>query len=237
MTRLSIVMPVYNEEATLKSILQKVVAVKLPWKKEIIVVNDASKDNSGKIIQAFAKKHPEVKYFEHEANQGKGAAVRTGFSKVTGDYAIIQDADLEYDPEQIPRLLAKAEKFPGTVVYGSRLTSPPVLFGRHRTVLVMHYFANRVFSLVNSLLYGTWLTDMETGYKLIPREAIKKINLKANGFEMEPEVTAKLLKSGFKIREVAITTKPRSFDQGKKFNTFKDGTQALWCIFKYRFAD
>lgn len=231
--KVSIVMPVYNEEETIGEILKRVLAVKLPWEKEVVVVNDGSTDKSAKKINKFKNK---IIYVE-QSNQGKGAAVRTGLSRASGNYVIIQDADLEYDPGQIHRLLAVVDKYPGVVVYGSRLTSPPVLFGRHRTVLLLHYFANRLFSLITSLLYGVWLTDMETGYKLFPMEAVAKMNLKANGFELEPEITAKLLKNGYYIREVAITTKPRNFNQGKKFNTVKDGTLALWSIFKYRFSN
>lgn len=231
--KLSIVMPVYNEEKTIEEILDRVLDVKLLWNKEVVVVNDGSKDKTAEKIKKFKTK---IVYVEQE-NQGKGAAVRTGLNHATGDYVIIQDADLEYDPVQIPKLLTVADKYPGVAVYGSRLTSPPVLFGRNRTILLLHYFANRLFSLITSIIYGTWLTDMETGYKLFPREAVAKMKLRANGFELEPEITAKLLKHGYKIKEVAITTKPRDFDQGKKFNTLKDGTLALWGIFKYRFAD
>jgi len=235
--KVSVVIPVYNEQESISELLKRVLAAKLQWVKEIVIVNDASKDNTGEIIKRFIKTNPEVKYFEHSENQGKGAAVRTGIGKATGDYIIIQDADLEYDPNQISRLLAKADKYPGTAVFGSRLTSPPVLFGSHRTLLLMHYFANRLFSLITSLVYGTWITDMETGYKLFPRDAVAKMKLKANRFELEPEITAKLIKNGYRIREVPITTNPRSFVQGKKFNTIRDGTAALWGIFKYRFSD
>lgn len=235
--KISIILPVYNEAETIEAILKKVLDVKLAWKKEVIVVNDASRDDSEKIILKIVHKNKEVKYIKHANNQGKGAAVRTGIKKVSGDYIIIQDADLEYDPSQIPALLKEVEKFPGAAVYGSRLMSPPVLFGKHKTVLLLHYFANRLFSLITSLIFWTWLTDMETGYKLFPKEAVAKMNLKAEGFELEPEITAKLLKNGFTIREVPITTHPRGFAQGKKFNTLKDGTSALLGIFKYRFID
>ena len=226
-------MPVYNEEETIEAILKRVLEVKLSWEKEIIVVNDGSKDKTEEKIKFFKDK---IVYIKQE-NRGKGAAVRAGLNRSTGDYVIIQDADLEYDPVQIPKLLEVADRYPNVAVYGSRLTSPPVLFGKNRTILLLHYFANRVFSLITSLIYGVWLTDMETGYKLFPRSAIAKMKLRANGFELEPEITAKLLKNGYKIREVAITTKPRDFKEGKKFNTVKDGAMALWGIFKYRFFD
>lgn len=231
--KVSIIMPVYNEGETVEKILKRVLAVKLSWEKEVVVVNDGSTDKSAAIIKKFKDR---IVYVEQK-NQGKGAAVRAGLSHASGNYVIIQDADLEYDPGQIPRLLSVVDRHPGVVVYGSRLTSPPVLFGKHRTILLLHYFANRLFSLITSLFYGVWLTDMETGYKLFPGEAVTKMKLKANGFELEPEITAKLLKNGYHIREVAITTKPRNFSQGKKFNTVRDGTMALWSIFKYRFSN
>lgn len=231
--KLSIVIPVWNEEKTVQEVLQRVLDAKLSWDKEVVVVNDGSTDNTDKLIQKFKNK---IVYVKKE-NGGKGSAVRAGLNKATGDYVIIQDADLEYDPDQIPRLLVLADKHPGVAVYGSRLTSPPVLWGKNRTILLLHYFANRLFSLITSILYGTWITDMETGYKLFPRSAVAKMNLHANRFELEPEITAKLLKHGYKIKEVAITTKPRDFGEGKKFNTIKDGSEALMAIFKYRFSD
>lgn len=231
--KISIIIPVYNEEETVGEVLDRVTELKLPWEKEVIVINDGSTDRTAEIVRKFKNK---VIYLE-QPNQGKGAAVRAGLDRATGDYAIIQDADLEYEPKQIHNLLAAADKYPGVAIYGSRLSSPPVFFGRKRTILLFHYFANRLFSLITSLIYGVWLTDMETGYKLFPLAAVPKMKLQAQGFELEPEITAKLLKNGYKIKEVAITTEPRGFQQGKKFNTLKDGSQALWSIFKYRFSD
>ena len=230
---LSIIIPVYNEEATVGALLSQVLSVKLLWEKEIIVVNDGSTDRTEEKIKSFLQK---IVYLK-QPNQGKGAAVRAGLGKASGDYAIIQDADLEYDPVQIPKLLAMADRFPNSAVFGSRISSPPVLFGKNRTILLLHYFANRLFSLITSLLYDIWITDMETGYKLFPTESIKKMNLQAQGFELEPEITAKLVKNGYKIKEVAITTNPRGFEHGKKFDTIGDGSRALWGIFKYRFTN
>jgi len=230
--KLSIIIPVWNEEKTIETILKRVLDVKLPWKKEVVVVNDGSTDNTEKLINKFKN----IVYVKKE-NGGKGSAVRAGLEKASGDYVIIQDADLEYDPIQIPKLLEVAEKNPGCAIYGTRIMSPPVLFGKNRTVLLSHYFANRIFSLMFSMLYNNWMTDMETGYKLFPRSAVSKMKLKANGFELEPEITAKLIKHGYKIKEVPITTKPRDFGEEKKFNTIKDGAQALLSIFKYRFSD
>lgn len=229
--KLSIVMPVWNEEKTVAQILEKVCSVDFPCEREIIVVNDGSKDKTKEKIKPFLNK---IKYFEQE-NQGKGAALKTGFSKANGDYIIIQDADLEYDPHDIVRMLAVVNG--KNVVYGSRLTQAPVLFGKNKTPILLHYFGNKLLSLVTSVLYGTWLTDMETCYKLFPREAISKMTLRARGFEFEPEITAKLLKNGYKIQEIPIFTKPREFNEGKKLNTWRDGKKALWALFKYRFVD
>ena len=231
--KISIVMPVYNEEKTIAQILEKVCAVRLPWEKEIIVVNDGSIDKSEEKIQPFRKK---IVYIKQD-NQGKGAAVRTGIEKATGDYIVIQDADLEYDPQDINRLISRADGNFESVIYGSRLTEPPVLFGPDRTPILLHYFGNKVLSLVTSLLYGTWLTDMETCYKLFPKKAMEKIHIRARGFEFEPEITAKLLKNGYKITEIPITTRPRDFSEGKKLNTWKDGRKAFTALIKYRFVD
>ena len=231
--KISIVMPVYNEEKTIAQILEKVCAVRLPWEKEIIVVNDGSIDKSEEKIQPFRKK---IVYIKQD-NQGKGAAVRAGIGKATGDYIVIQDADLEYDPQDINRLISRADGNFESVIYGSRLTEPPVLFGPDRTPILLHYFGNKVLSLVTSLLYGTWLTDMETCYKLFPKKAMEKIHIRARGFEFEPEITAKLLKNGYKITEIPITTRPRDFSEGKKLNTWKDGRKAFTALIKYRFVD
>lgn len=232
--KLSIVIPVYDEEATVKEILEKVVTVNLPWEKEIIIVNDASNDNTGRIVSAFVKNHPEIKYFKHDLNKGKGAAVMTGITNATGDYVVIQDADLEYNPEDLIRMTDLVGKKSGVVVYGSRLTQSPVLFGKNKTPILLHYFGNKLLSLITSLLYGAWLTDMETCYKMFPKNALDKFKIKARGFEFEPEITAKLLKNGYKIKEIPITTKPREFSEGKKLNTWRDGKKALFALLKYR---
>lgn len=229
--KLSIVIPVWNEEKTVAQILEKVCSIKFPWEREIIVVNDGSKDKTKEKLKPFLTK---IKYFEQE-NQGKGAALKNGFSKATGDYIIVQDADMEYDPNDIVRMLSVVKD--NNVVYGSRLTHAPVLFGKNRTPILLHYFGNKLLSLITSLLYGAWITDMETCYKLFPRAAVSKMTLRAKGFEFEPEITAKLLKNGYKITEIPISTKPREFNEGKKLNTWRDGKKALWALFKYRFVD
>lgn len=229
--KISIVMPVYNEEETVETILKRALEVKLSWEKEIVVVNDGSRDKTEGKIKRFKDK---IIYIRQE-NQGKGAAVMAGISRATGDYIVIQDADLEYNPEDIERMVQAVNN--NNVVYGSRLTEPPVLFGKRRTPILLHYFGNKFLSLITSLLYGTWLTDMETCYKLFPKKALDKIKINARGFEFEPEITAKLLKSGYKIKEIPITTKPRGYDEGKKLDTWKDGWQALTTLVKYRFIN
>lgn len=231
--KVSIIMPVYNEEATVGRILEKVVAVKIPWEKEIVVVNDGSTDKTEDKIESFRNKIIYVK----QKNQGKGAAVLAGISRATGDYVVIQDADLEYDPKDIGRMLREVDKNPGGVIYGSRLTDPPVLWGKNRTPMPHHYLGNRFLSLITTILYGVWLTDMETCYKLFPREATKKFTVDARGFEFESEITAKLLLHGYKIREIPIITKPRGYEAGKKLNTWKDGWKALATLIRYRFSD
>ncbi len=169
---------------------------------------------------------------------GKGAAVRTGFEKATGDYIIIQDADTEYDPNDIPKLLEPIANKQATVVFGTRLDRLPH-FSKEESdhLFLLHYFGNRFLSLITSILYGQWLTDMETCYKVFPKSLVKDMTLHARGFEFEPEITAKLLKKGVRIKEVSITTKPRGYEEGKKLQARKDGPIALWTLFKYRFID
>jgi len=183
------------------------------------------------------KNNKSFKVFHHEKNRGKGAAVRTGIEHATGDYIIIQDADLEYDPEDIPRLTSYI-KGDRDVVYGTRLARLPHLSREERRAqFLAHYFGNRFLSLVTSIFYGQWITDMETCYKLFPRSVVKNISLNSRGFDFEPEITSKLLKKGLKIQEIPIKTKPRGYEEGKKLNTIKDGTIALWTLIKYRFTD
>ena len=232
--KISIIVPAYNEEKTVSEILQKLLKVNFgSWQKEIIVFNDCSTDGTEKILEKF-KNEKLIKIFKHEKNLGKGAAVIDGIAKASGDYVVIQDADLEYDPNDIYKMLKVVEGNEGVVVYGSRLTLPPVLTGKNKTPLLLHYFGNKLLSLITSLLYGTWLTDMETCYKLFPRHAATKIKLVSRGFEFEPEITAKLLKAGLKIVEVPISTKPRGYEEGKKLNTWKDGWRAMKALLKYR---
>jgi glycosyltransferase involved in cell wall biosynthesis len=237
--KLSIIIPVYNEEKTINQLLEKVSKVKIEGvEKEIIVVDDGSNDASTSIISNIKFPISNFKFVKHKINLGKGCAVKTGITYAKGDYIIIQDADLEYDPKYItkltePVLLKKAE-----VVYGTRLDRMPNFSSEEKTPLfILHYLGNRLLSLVTSMLYGQWITDMETCYKLFPKSAAKKMKLYAKGFEFEPEITAKLLKMGYKIKEIPITTKPRDYKAGKKLNAFKEGPKALVTLIKYRFVD
>lgn len=232
--KLSIIIPVFNEEKTISEILRKVLAVKLPsLEKEIIVIDDGSNDDTlSKIRNARG-----IKKIFHEKNLGKGAAIRSGFKAATGDIILIQDADLEYDPSYYPILLKPIFKKSAKVVYGSRLINYPLKFwGKDKTVLPTHLIANRFLTGLTNLLYGSNLTDMETCYKIFQRVCLNGIILESNGFEFEPEITAKLLKKGYKIFEVAINVKPRTYEEGKKIN-FWDGVKAIWTILKYKFVD
>lgn len=232
--KLTIIVPVFNEEKTIIQILEKVKKAKIPVPKEIIVVDDGSTDTTREKL----KKIKGAKIILHKKNQGKGAAVKTGIKNAKGDYILIQDADLEYNPNQIKDLLKPILENKATVVYGTRLDRAPHLKKEEaKHLFIIHYFGNRFLSLVTSILYGQWITDMETCYKLFPKQAVSSIKLNARGFEFEPEITSKLLKQGHKIKEVSITANPRGYDEGKKLNTIKDGSKALWYLFKYRFTN
>jgi len=237
--KLSIIIPVFNEEKTVLKIIDKVIALKIPSvKKEIIVVDDGSTDRTWSKIEDQKSRFRGLKLFRHKENMGKGAAVRTGIKNSTGDYIIIQDADLEYDPEQIKFLIEPVLRKEAKVVYGTRLDRMPHLSGEENDPrFVLHFFGNRFLSLVTSILYGAWITDMETCYKLFPAKLAKNLKLKSRSFDFEPEITAKILKSGYKIIELPIKTKPRNYDEGKKLRTFHDGGIALYTLIKYRFID
>jgi dolichol-phosphate mannosyltransferase len=235
--KLSIIVPVYNEEKTILEILDRVKKEPIPGvEKEIIVVDDGSKDKTRQKLDSL--KDSGFKIIFHEKNGGKGAAVRTGIQNATGDYIIIQDADLEYHPKFIKDLIKPILEKKADVVYGTRLNRMPHLRGEEaKHLFILHYFGNRFLSLVTSLMYGQWITDMETCYKLFPKKAMNGIVLHARGFELEPEITSKLLKKGYKIKEVSISVIPRGYDEGKKLNTVRDGLKALWSLVKYRFSD
>lgn len=232
---LSIIIPVFNEEKTIKQLLAKVDGVNLSGiKKEIIVIDDCSTDETGKILSNLNK--IKFKYLKHKKNLGKGAAIKTGIECATGDFIIIQDADLEYDPVHYKELLEPFSKNSVEVVYGSRLINYPLkLWGRNKTVLPTHLIANKFLTFLTNLLYGSNLTDMETGYKLFKKEILKGIKLNSNKFDFEAEVTAKILRRRIPIIEVPISTKPRTYKEGKKIS-WKDGITAIWTLIKYRFT-
>lgn len=235
--KLSIIIPVYNEEKTVLQLLEKVGKLQLEGAtREVIVVDDGSTD--GTVAKLKSAKMKDMQVFYHLKNQGKGAAVRTGIKHATGEYVVIQDADLEYNPQEINKLIKPILKGKATVVYGTRLKRLPNFKRDERTPqFFIHYIGNKFLSLVTSIIYLQWVTDMETCYKVFPKKASSILKLKARGFEFEPEVTAKLLKNGYKIYEVPISTTPRSYGEGKKINTVKDGIRACWYLLKYRFVD
>ncbi|HEV2339158.1 MAG TPA: glycosyltransferase family 2 protein [Patescibacteria group bacterium] len=239
--KLSIIIPVFNEEKTILEVLQKVIAVTIPGiTKEIIIINDGSIDKTAEKVTSFLKKEKlkNISFTQHKKNAGKGATVITGIRKATGDYIVIQDADLEYDPKFLkelvqPILLKKAD-----IVYGTRLKRLPHFTKEEKNLqFLLHYIGNRFLSLVTSVLYGTWITDMETCYKLFPRNALQHLAIHAKGFAFEPEITAKLLKLHLRVIELPIETVPRNYEEGKKLVAMKDGPIALWTLLKYRFTD
>ena len=235
MIKLSIIVPVFNEEKTIAELLQKIVDVKLPlgWQKEIIVVDDGSTDSSKSKVKS--QKSKLIKKFFHKQNLGKGAAVRTGIKHTTGDYIVIQDADLEYDPKNYTELLRPVIKSSALVVYGTRLKNYPLNFwGSSKTVLPLHLLANKSLTMLTNFLYGSRLSDMETGHKLFRKDILKKISIEANRFDFEPEITVKILKLKIPIVEVPIKVKPRSYKEGKKIG-WKDALKAVWILFKFRF--
>lgn len=237
--KLSIIIPVFNEEKTISEILKRVQEIEIPdVKKQIIVVNDGSTDGTSNAIRNFLISNSSIRAINHLENQGKGAAVRTGIKNATGDYIIIQDADLEYNPKDIEKLVKPVLSSMSKVVYGTRLKRLPNFSRDERTGrFLLHYLGNKFLSFITSILYGQWITDMETCYKLFSKKAVVDIQLNSKRFDFEPEITAKLLKNGYKIYEVPISTKPRGYNEGKKLRTFKDGTIALWTLLKYRFVD
>ena len=223
---LSVVMPVYNERTTVEEIIRRVLAV--PIRIQLIVVDDGSKDGSGDILERL---QPELGFtLMRQANAGKGAALRKGFAAVTGDMVIIQDADLEYAPEEYPDLIDLIVKGQADVVYGSRF------LGRHRVFMFTHYLGNMVVTLATNILYNTMLNDMETCYKVMRTDVLRSFTLDSNGFGIEPEITAKIFKRGYRVYEIPITYAGRGYDEGKKI-TWRAGFEALWVLLKYRFTE
>jgi glycosyltransferase involved in cell wall biosynthesis len=225
---LSIVIPVYNEEKTLQEVVRRVRSVDLPLSREIILVDDASLDGSRAIIEALAGEG--VRVFFHAVNQGKGAALRTGFKEAQGEIVLIQDADLEYDPREYPKLLAPILADKADVVYGSRFIGSEA----HRVLYFWHMVGNRFLTLLSNMLTNLNLTDMETCYKVFRREVLAGIAIREDRFGFEPEITAKVARQGVRIYEVGISYSGRTYQEGKKIG-WRDGLRALYCIVRYRF--
>jgi len=224
--KLSVVMPVYNERKTLRQVIERVLAV--PLEIEILCVDDGSQDGSPEILAELHRQYPQVQVFLQPRNMGKGAALRRGIQEASGDFVIIQDADLEYDPNDYPALLAPLVQQKADVVYGSRfLGAAP-----HRVLYFWHSVGNRLLTLLSNCLTNINLTDMETCYKVFRREVIQAIPLEENRFGFEPEITVKVAKRRLRIYEVGISYWGRTYEEGKKIN-WKDGVWAVWCLLKY----
>jgi glycosyltransferase involved in cell wall biosynthesis len=231
--KLSVVMPVYNEEKTLEEIVRRVQAT--PYDKEIVLVDDCSRDGTPAILEKLEREHPNVRVFRHATNQGKGGALATGFSKVEGDVVLIQDADLEYDPADYGALLRPIVEGKADVVFGSRFLGGPYA----RVHLFWHYVGNRALTLMSNCFTNLNLTDMETCYKVFRREVLEGINLKSNRFGFEPEITAKIAKRkgpAWRVFEVPISYSGRTYEEGKKIG-LKDAFNALYCIVRFWLTD
>jgi len=226
--KLSVVIPVFNERDTVAEILRRVNSV--PVDKELIVVDDFSTDGTRDALAECLKEHSNLTVLHHERNLGKGRALRTGFEAARGEYVIVQDADLEYDPEDYAKLLRPLDRQQADAVYGSRFITTQ----EHRVLYFWHSIGNRVLTLLSNMMTDLNLTDMETCYKVFRRELIQAIPLEEDRFGFEPEVTCKLAKIGARIYEVGIAYHGRTYDEGKKIG-MKDGFRALWCIVKYHF--
>lgn len=227
--KISIVIPVFNEKDTIHEIISRVEAVNVGMEKEIVIVDDFSDDGTREILEKIQK--PQIKVYFHPKNMGKGAALKTGFSKAQGDIILIQDADLEYNPQEFPKLLAPILDGRADVVYGSRF-----LGGPHRVLFFWHYVGNKILTTFSNILSNLNLTDMETCYKVFKKEVISKINLKSKRFGFEPEVTIKISKLKCRIYEVPISYSGRDYSEGKKIG-WKDGLAAIFHIIRYRFFD
>jgi glycosyltransferase involved in cell wall biosynthesis len=235
--KLSVLVPVYNEERTLEEVVRRVCDFQIP--KEIILVDDGSEDQSRTILTRLQEENArandplnQIKVFFQPVNQGKGAALKTALSHVTGDIVLVQDADLEYDPKDYPRLLAPIQAGQADVVYGTRFYGG----GAHRVLFFWHYMGNLALTLISNMLTNLNLSDMEVGYKVFRAEAVKGINLKSNRFGFEPEITVKLAKKRCRFYEVPISYHGRTYEEGKKI-TWKDGVAALYYLIRFRLAD
>lgn len=230
--KLSIVIPVFNEATTVLELLRLVESAPLDMDKELVVVDDCSTDGTRDILRKAALDHPNWHLLFHEINRGKGAALRTGFAAATGDFVIIQDADLEYDPREYPILLRPLLEGRADVVFGSRFQGG----GPHRVCFFWHYLGNKFLTTFSNMLTNLNLTDMEVCYKVFRREVLQSLHLREDRFGFEVEITAKVAKGKWRLYEVPISYYGRSYEEGKKI-TWKDGFRALWCIIKYRFIN
>jgi glycosyltransferase involved in cell wall biosynthesis len=224
---LSVIVPVYNERTTVAEIVRRVRAVQVPLVVDVVVVDDGSTDGTDRVLAAL--EDSTVRVVTHERNQGKGAAIRTGLAYAHGDLVLVQDADLEYDPEDWPRLLEPILRGKAVVVYGSRFT------GERKNMMPLHWIGNRFLSLVTNILYRSTLSDMETCYKLFDRRVIEGLTIVSDRFDFEPEITAKVLRRGYRIYEVPISYAGREPDEGKKI-TWRDGVGALAALIRFRWT-
>jgi glycosyltransferase involved in cell wall biosynthesis len=224
---LSVIVPVFNERTTVAEVIRRIRAVSLPVAVEVIVVDDGSSDGTDKVLAALGDST--VRVINHGVNRGKGAAIRTGLDSVRGDLVLIQDADLEYDPADWSKLLEPILRGKANVVYGSRFT------GERKNMMPLHWMGNRFLSLVTNILYSSTLSDMETCYKLFDRKVLEGITIESDKFDFEPEITAKVLRRGYRIYEVPISYAGREVEEGKKI-TWRDGFGALVALVKFRFV-
>ena len=230
---LSVVIPVFNEKDTIHEIIARV--KQTPFRKEIVLVDDCSTDGTGAVLDEMARDPANanvLRVFRHERNQGKGAALRTGFAQVRGDVALIQDADLEYSPDDYPNLLRPIQEGHADVVYGSRFMGGAY----SRVHLFSHYLGNKMLTFLSNVMTGLNLTDMETCYKVFRRSVLDRIKIRSNRFNVEPELTAKIARQRARVFEVPVRYAGRDFTEGKKIS-WKDGFSALWAILRYRFFD
>lgn len=226
--KLSVIMPVFNEYKTIDTIIERVCAV--PVDKELLIIDDYSTDGTRERLKTFESR-PDIRIFYHPKNLGKGSAIRTAIPEVRGEIVLIQDADLEYSPEEYPKLIEPIVRGAADVVYGSRF------YGCHRVFMAWHYFANKFLTFLTNVMYDTMLTDMETCYKVFRTEVIKSMPLKSKRFDIEPEITAKTLKNRkLRVYEMPITYDGRDYAEGKKIGA-KDVFPAVWALFKYRFVN
>lgn len=231
---LSVVIPVYNEKETLFEIIRQVLASPVQLEREIVLVDDCSTDGTHELYPQLEQKFPNarIRLVRHKFNQGKGAALRTGYAEAQGDIILVQDADLEYDPKDYPKLVQPILDGKADVVYGSRYLTGDV----HRVMFYWHTMGNKLLTLLSNMFTNLYLTDMETCYKVFKAEVIKSIELKSDRFGVEPEVTAKVARGGWRVFEVGISYAGRSYGEGKKI-TWRDGMKAIFCIVRFAFAD